>query len=169
MPGRHYERTVHVAARPAEVFAFADDHSRLSSHMNGSSWMMGGSRMTVEFDAANGQAIGAHIRLRGRVFGVQLDLDEVVTQREPPSLKVWETVGTPRLLVIGGYRMGVRVTPSDVGASLQVFIDYDLPPGPITRWLGVLFGGLYAKWCVSQMLGSAVRHFRAALSRTPQT
>ena len=97
---RHYDQTVFVPASPPQVFAFADDHSRLSAHLNESSWMMGGGRMSVEADEGYGQAVGSHIRLGGRVLGLRLSLDEVVTRRAPPSHKVWETVGTPRLVVI---------------------------------------------------------------------
>lgn len=83
MAARHCERTILVAALPEDVFEFVDDFSRLSSHMSESSWMMGGGRMTVETDAAKGQAVGSHIRMSGRVFGVPLSLDEVVTRHEP--------------------------------------------------------------------------------------
>ena len=45
--------------------------------------------------------------MNGRILGLKLSLDEVVTERDPPARKVWETVGVPRLLVIGPYRMGL--------------------------------------------------------------
>ena len=159
MRTRHYDEAVFVPASPPQVFAFADDHSRLSSHMNESSWMMGGGRMSVQADEGNGQAVGSHIRLDGRVLGLRLSLDEVVTRRERPFHKVWETVGTPRLLVIGAYRMGVHIAPENGGSRLQVFIDYDLPTGWATYWLGRLFGRVYARWCVRQMLTGASAHF----------
>ena len=162
MPARHHDGSVFIPAPPQQVFAFADDQSRLSSHMNESPWMMGGGRMSVELDEAKGQAIGSHIRLGGRVFGIRLSLDEVVTHREPPVEKVWETVGAPRLLVIGAYRMGINVTPENRGSRLRVFIDYDLPTGWLTRWLGRLFGGSYARWCVAQMLAGTSSHFASA-------
>lgn len=127
--------------------------------MSQSSWMMGGGRMSVELDEARGQAVGSHIRLTGRVLGLQLFLDEVVTVRQPPSVKVWETVGLPRLLVIGPYRMGIGITPDSSGSVFRVFIDYELPYGSMAHWLGYLFGGLYAKWCVKQMLRGATEHF----------
>ncbi len=156
---RHHEREQFVAATPAEVFSFIDDHSRFSSHMSESSWMMGGGSMSVELDEAKGQAVGSHIRLSGRVFGVRLDLDEVVTRREPPTAKVWATVGAPRLLVIGQYEMGVEITPDAGSSRLRVCINYDLPKGWATYWLGRLFGPFYAKWCVNQMLAGVVRAF----------
>src|SRR5262245_33157784 len=127
--------------------------------MGQSSWMMGGGRMRVELDEANGQAVGSHIRLSGRVLGIRLYVDETVTRRDPPAAKVWETVGSPRLLVIGAYRMGVEITPEKRGSRLRVFIDYDLPRGWATNWLGRLFGGIYARWCVNQMLTGATTHF----------
>jgi polyketide cyclase/dehydrase/lipid transport protein len=159
MRGRHKERSVLVAAPPEVVFAYVDDHSRLSSHMSTSSWMIGGGRMGVELDAAKGQAVGSHVRLSGKVFGIPLFLDEVVTRRNPPREKVWETVGTPRLLVIGSYRMGLDVKQDNGNSRLRVFIDYDLPTGRATRWLGRLFGGMYATWCVGQMLEAPSKHF----------
>lgn len=157
MAPRHLESTAFIDACPGDVFAFVDDHSRFSSHMSQSSGMMGGGRMVVELDEAKGQAVGSHIHLSGRVFGVSLHLDEVVTRRDPPTNKVWETVGAPRLLVIGAYSMGVQITPEREGSRLRVFIDYRLPEGPVTYWLGWLFGGLYARWCVDQMLTGVVK------------
>jgi hypothetical protein len=161
---RHHSRSVLVPASAGEVFAYVDDHARLSSHMSQSSWMMGGGRMTVDLDEAKGQAVGSHIRLTGSVLGMRVFLDEVVTRREPPHYKVWETVGRPQLLVIGRYRMGVEVTPQDEGARVRVFIDYDRPEGWITRVLGYFFGGLYSKWCVDQMLDGVSGHFAVRLA-----
>jgi hypothetical protein len=156
MTSLHRESSAFIDASPEDVFAFIDDHSRFSSHMSESSWMMGGGRMSVEVDEARGQVVGSHIRLSGRVFGVSLHLDEVVTRRDPPTNKVWETVGVPRLLVIGAYSMGVQITPERGGSRLRVFIDYRLPEGSVTYWLGRLFGGLYARWCIDQMLTGVV-------------
>jgi hypothetical protein len=156
---RHYEDAEDLKAAPSELFAFVDDHQRFSSHMNESSWMMAGAKMTTTLDEAKGQAVGSHIVMSGRILGLLLELDEVVTVHKPPNEKVWRTVGRPKLLVIGPYQMGVRIQPSAKGARLTVFIDYALPNGLVTYWLGRLFGGMYARWCVEQMLAGAVGHF----------
>jgi hypothetical protein len=158
---RHLESNVFIDAPAQDVFALIDDHSRFSSHMSESSLMMGGGRMSVDLDAAKGQAVGAHIRLSGRVFGLRLYLDEVVTLRDPPTIKEWQTVGEPRLFIIGSYSMGVRITPEQAGSRLRVFIDYELPDGPITRCLGWLLGGFYARWCVAQMANGVRDSFNA--------
>jgi hypothetical protein len=87
-----------------EVFARIDHHTRLSSHMSESSWKMGGGRMKVEVDEGRGQKVGSQIGLAGRVLGIELSVEEVVTERSPSFRKVWGTTGSPNLLVIGDYR-----------------------------------------------------------------
>ena len=96
--------------------------------------------------------------------GATLSLEEVVTEREPPRLKVWRTIGVPRLLVIGNYQMRVAIEPRENASLPRVEIDYDLPP--TNRWLGYLIGGTYAKWCVRQMIDGVRKRF-ACENRAP--
>ena len=159
MFARHEEHTGTVAAAPQQLFERLDDHSRLSAHMSKRSWKMGWGRMETVLDPGRGQVIGSHIILRGRVFGIRLYLDEVVTSRQVPHRKVWETVGEPRLLVIGRYSMGFEIRPEDAGSRLRVFIEYDLPATGIARLLGRWFGRAYAQWCTRQMVVEAQRTF----------
>lgn len=156
----HFESNVAVNAAADAVFSHLDDHRRLSAHMSNSSWMMAGSQMAIEFDASEGHAVGAKIRLRGRVVGIPLFVDEIVTKRQSPMYKVWETTGTPKLLVIGSYRMGFEITPKPQYSQLRVFIDYALPDGSYSRCLGRLFGHFYARWCTQRMADDGASHFK---------
>jgi hypothetical protein len=61
--------------------------------------------------------------------------------------------------------MGVEIRPETSGSRLRVFIDFELPDGIATYWLGRLFGHMYAKWCVGQMLRGVVMHFDSAVSQ----
>src|SRR5438093_7922103 len=108
--------------------------------MRQSSWKMGGGRMPIALDAGRGQRVGSRIRLIGRVLGMELAAEERVTEHTPPHRKVWETTGSPKLLVIGHYRMGFEVTPEGQASRLRVFINYALPERVPARWLGRLFG-----------------------------
>jgi len=155
----HAEFTAIVQAPVERVFEWLDDQTRLAQHMSKRSWKMGWGKMEVEFDAGRGRAVGSHIVLRGRVFGIGLYLDEVVIAHEPPLKKNWETVGEPRLLVIGSYRMGFDLKAEESAARLRVSIDYQLPKKGISRLSGRLFGRSYAKWCVRQMAKDAQRSF----------
>jgi hypothetical protein len=126
--------------------------------MNKSSWMMGGGKMDMTTDEGLGQKVGSHIRLSGKAFGIKIFLDEVVTKYEPPRSKIWETVGTPELLIIGHYRIGVELRPHGETTNVRIYIDYRLPEKDV--WLGKLFGKMYAKWCVRQMLYSVRDNFK---------
>ncbi|NOT40086.1 MAG: SRPBCC family protein [Alphaproteobacteria bacterium] len=144
------------------LFDHLDDQGRLGAHMGERSMMMMGGRMTYEFDAAQGRAIGSVIKMGGSFLGIPLSVEEVVVTREPPHRKVWETRGQPRILIIGSHRMGFEITPSGSGVMhLRVFIDYDLPASLFGRIVGRLFAPMYARWCVKRMAMDAARHFSA--------
>lgn len=121
--------------------------------------------MTTVLDAGRGQRLGSVIRLSGRVFGIALFVEEIVTERQPPVRKVWKTIGDPKLLVIGHYRMGFILSPCAEGSALCVFIEYDLPEKTAFRWLGRLFALHYARWCTQSMVNDAIKYFAASASR----
>jgi hypothetical protein len=152
---RHREASATIAASAEQIFARLDDQTRLAEHMSRPSMMMGGGRMTYAFDDARGRAVGSHNRMGGKAFGLELDLDEVVTERDPPRRKVWRTVGAPRLVIIGAYAMGFEIAPGPGGARLTVWIDYALPSRGLGRWTPAL-ADVYGRWCVEQMVKDAV-------------
>ena len=155
----HHESSGLVNAPVEQVFAFLDDPKALAAHMGESSMMTLGSRMSIDVDAGGGRVIGSKIRMQGRMLGVRLSLEEVITKRQVSAMKVWETVGTPKLLVISHYRMGFELTRNGALSVLRVFIDYSLPIKPPGSWLGYWLGDVYARWCTRQMVTGATRHF----------
>ena len=161
----HHPSEVNVAIGVHKPFAYLDDHRRLASHMEKPSLMMAGATMQVETDALKGQAVGSVIRITGRVLGVNLAVDEVVTERVSPSHKTWETRGAPRLLVIGAYRMGFSITSHHACSRLVVFIDFQRPMRGFSRVLGLVFGRTYAAWCTRRMTIDAVAAFAGPSAR----
>lgn len=156
----HYENSTVITSTPESIFAYADNHNNFSSHMNQSSWMMGGGKMETETDEGKGQRVGSHIKMAGRVFGINLFLDEVITQHDPPFKKAWETVGKINLLIMDHYQLGFEINPNKDSSNLRVYIDYNLSQSWKTYWLGYLFSGMYAKWCVGQMINGVKEHFK---------
>lgn len=158
---RHAESRGIVRAPTERVFAYLDGHARLAAHMARPSWRMGWGRMAVRADAQEGRAVGSRLRLEGRVLGVRLWVDEEVTERVPPHRKTWATVGAPRLLVIGPYRMGFALDQRqpDDGVTVTVFLDYALPDRGVAWLLGRAFGRWYARWCTQQMIADACAAF----------
>jgi hypothetical protein len=114
--------------------------------------------MALEVDAGRGQRVGSRIRVTGRILGMELAVEEMVAERTPPYRKVWETTGSPKLLVMGQYRMGFEVTPEGQASRLRVFIDYALPERALARWLGRLLGRYDARWCLRQMVDDTVAY-----------
>lgn len=159
MYSRHEEYEGRVNALPEVLFKLLDDQARLSAHMTKRSWKMGWGKTDILLDEKRGQAVGSHIVLRGQAFGIPIFLDEVVTLREPPLRKRWETVGEPRMVVIGSYAMGFEILPERDDPLLRVSIDYELPRSGLSRWLGHLFSRSYAKWCMRKMVHDAQRTY----------
>ena len=154
----HYERGASLHAGIDQAFLYLDDFRALSAHMEKRSVMMAGSAMRITTDQLDGRAVGSRLTMEGRMLGIDLHLEEVVTERDPPLRKAWQTVQAT-LLIIGSYRLGFELSPRVRGSMLRVFIDYDLPPGGLARWLGRFLAGRYARWCVDRMVGDAVRRF----------
>lgn len=158
----HDEYTALVKAPINQVFAHLDDPKAMASHMGESSMMMMGSRMSIDVDPDGGHVVGSKIRMDGRMMGIALSLEEAITERKVPIRKVWETLGSPKLLIIAHYRMGFELTPKGESSQVRVFIDYSLPATAPGSWLGRLLGGVYARWCTKQMANDAARHFESA-------
>ena len=59
---RHYGTKVSVGIGATEVFTYADDQTRLSSNMSGSSRKMSGGKMNIEFDDERGQESGQGLK-----------------------------------------------------------------------------------------------------------
>ncbi|MGD9965781.1 MAG: SRPBCC family protein [Hyphomonadaceae bacterium] len=164
---RHDEVSVEVHAAPQALFDHLDDQERLAAHMNKPSMMMLGGRMFYDFDAARGRAVGSVIRMGGNFLWLNLFVEEAVTEHDRPRRKTWETRGVPRLIIIGGYRMGFEIEDAGGSSRLRVFIDYDRPGNLIGKGLGALFAPMYARWCVRRMAADAKRAFTSAALVSP--
>ena len=121
------------------MFAHLDEHSRLAGHMSQSSWMMLGSRMNLHVDDGKGQRVGSVIRLSGKVVGLPQHVEEAVTERTPPSKKVWETIGEPNLLVIGPIAWASKSSLTSnvrrfASSSIMTCRERELV-GSLVRWL----------------------------------
>jgi len=159
---RSTEATVRIESAAETVFAYLDDHRHLGAHMSASSWMMLGSKMDYEFDAGEARSVGSKFGFRGKILGIALSAEQVVSIRIPPRLKVWETIGVPNLWVIDRYRLGFEIVPEAGSCRLRVFIDYDLPETAPARLLGLIFANAYARWCTGRMAKDAARYFEKA-------
>jgi hypothetical protein len=157
----HEEVTVHVAAGAERLFEHLDDPTRLGGHMTKPSGMMLGGSMSYEFERG-GREVGSIIRMTGTILGLQLGVEEIVTERIPPRRKVWETRGPQRMMVIDSYRMGFNIENDRGGARATVFIDYLPAHSGLVRLLSLPIARAYARWCVQRMADDVQAHFGTA-------
>ena len=155
----HEASSALVLAPADRVFACMDDSKALTSHMGESSMMLLGSRMSIDVDANGGRAVGSKIRMHGRMMGIPLSLEKVITERQVPARKIWQTIETPNLVVMAHYCMGFELMPRGDASMVRVFIGYSLPTTAPGSWPDRLLGGDYARWCTKQMAADDVRHF----------
>lgn len=155
----HFERSANLPATCAVAFDYLDDFESLGEHMQRANAMTFGMRMRYEFDDTRGRATGAAVRISGSMLGIAVRIAERVTERVRPTFKYWETEGAQRMLALDGYRMGFELAPAADGSRLTVFIDYALPARGFGRVLGIALGGIYARWCVRNMIEAAVTRF----------
>jgi len=157
----HYETSGLLNSSIEGAFNYLDDHTKLSGHMNKSSWMMMGSQMLTEFDSAQGKSIGAKIIMRGKMMGVPLFVNEEITERIPQFKKTWETQGPQKLVILDQYKMGFILKPEGKESTkLTVFIDYCIPTSGFKHLLAVATAKIYAKWCTESMVKDAETHFQ---------
>ncbi|MDP9809488.1 hypothetical protein J2W42_002340 [Rhizobium tibeticum] len=151
--------TIDLLAPPQQFFAFLDDPTVVGAHMQRPSLMMLGATMEYDVDQGNGQVVGSIIRMRGKVLGMDLFVEEIVTEWQPPWRKSWQTLGRPKLLVIDSYHMDFAIKPISEGSRVTVKIQYSYSRSPMGSWLGGVPAKAYARWCVSKMTSEAGNHF----------
>jgi hypothetical protein len=157
--GAHYETQTTINAPADLVFEYLDDFEQLGAHMTRSSWMMAGSKMSYEFDDGKGRRLGSQVRILGSFLGLKLEIGEQVIDRVPAHRKTWQTVGNPRMFILAQYRMGFSLQALPRSCLVTAHIDYSLPTKGYRRLLGQLAGGVYARWCVRNVLDQAAAHF----------
>jgi Polyketide cyclase / dehydrase and lipid transport len=156
--------TVEIRAPAEAVFAHVDDIRNLGWHMTGrSSMAMMGSRLKLEILSDQVTGLGATYRYSGTILGLSIEFSESVTKYLPPRLKVWRTIGEPRLVVIASYEMRVAVEPLSPSSSrMTIAIVYELPRSGFWRIVGLVLARSYSRWCLRGMCRDTKRVLEAA-------
>ncbi|MCQ6961072.1 SRPBCC family protein [Mucilaginibacter aquariorum] len=145
-------QTMLIHSTPEKVFAQMDDFSKTGMHMNESSTMMMGSKLTLEQLSSNPTGLGARYRWYGKMMGMIIDLSETVTKWQPPRFKEWETIGEAKIIIISWYRMWFEITAAENGTHVKLSISYLPPRQWFYKILSFFFASLYCNWCLGNML-----------------
>ena len=153
-----------IAAPAATVFEFLDGQTHLASHMSGLAWKVVGTNLSTYMDGNRTRTIGSKFGFKGRILGLPLSLDEVVTSRDPGLRKTWKTCSLPKLWVIGAYVMGFELTPRPGGTVLRVFMEYLPTSARLPRVMRLWLADAYARWCTRRMVRDARAHLDSQYS-----
>jgi hypothetical protein len=146
---------------PKRVFAAIDDLGVTGSHMTGSSAMMMGSKLKLEYFSKNKTGPGTKYRWTGRMMGIPMDFTVEVSKWIAGKEKSWETIGPAHLIIYLWYRMLLTIESSGYTTVAHLSITYRRPDGFFNRIISFMFADLYCNWCLKKMLGDA----RKALSK----
>ena len=145
------------SASPEVVFKAIDDLGITGMHMTGSSMMMMGSKLHLEFLTTNRTGLGSRYRWTGKMMGLAMDFTVEVTKWVDGVEKIWETIGEPKLIIYSWYRMKLLVYESNGKTDAELSISYDKPKGFFNNILCFFLADWYCRWCLRKMLGDAKR------------
>ncbi len=153
-----FQKTIIINATPQSVFEFMDDVRNSGMHMSKDSKAMMGTHLELQLLSKNFSGPETSYRYIGKVMGMTIDFTVVVTRWIQNMEKIWETIGHPKVIVIGWFRMFLKLTPKNGNTSVELGISYEKPKSFFGKILCFFFGSWYAKWCLKNMLNDAKKN-----------
>ena len=153
------KKEIIIHSSPQKVFSFMDNLSKTGMHMSENSMMMMGSKLILEQLSGPLQGVGATFHWYGKVMGMSIDITETVTKWTENHEKIWETIGTPKIILLGWYRMILKTEPAKEGTLASLQIDYTPPSGLFHNILYFFLSHYYCNWCLNNMLNDSKKIF----------
>lgn len=154
------ESSKQYTAAPEQAFDCLDDVGVTGMHMTEASMPMMGGKMELEFLTPYKTGPNTKYRWTGKVLWRKLDFTVEVTKWIRGKEKVWETIGTPQLVIYSWFRMNLKVEPNTNESIAHLSISYEKPKGCFNKILCLLLGDWYCKWCLKNMLNDAEKKIR---------
>src|SRR5688572_15479204 len=157
------------SASQGEVFETIDDLGITGMHMTGSSMMMMGSKLHLEFLTTNKTGLGSRYRWTGKMMGLIMDFTVEVTKWVNGVEKVWETIGETKLIIYSWYRMKLLLSESNGNTEAELSIAFEKPKGLLNKILCFLLADWYCRWCLKKMLGDAKKAIASSQPKSSHT
>ena len=147
---------------PAEkVFAYMDNLGNTGMHMMENSAMMMGSKLQLQQLSQNATGLNSKFRWFGKMMGFSMDFTVVVTKWITDQEKIWETVGTAKMIILKWYRMGLVISNEGQNTKAELSIAYTTPDNIFLRFISFFLAPWYANWCLNNMLKDSKKHLEA--------
>lgn len=158
-----YSQQQRIRGNPHDVFAFMDDLAKTGMHMTKRSWMMMGSKLTLEEISGKHKGVGSAFRWFGKMMGMEIDFTETVTEWKQDQSKKWETLDGAKIILFSWYQMGfeIELAPNGHCSDVTLWIKYKKPVGWFDRLLSFFFARFYCRWCLDSMLRDTKQHIES--------
>src|SRR5689334_281254 len=141
-------KSVLIHSAPEKVFIYMDNLGNTGMHMMESSAMMMGSKLQLEQLSKNRTGLDSKFRWYGKMMGLKMDFTVVVTKWIKSREKVWETVGKPKMIILGWYQMHLLLSSLGGGTLAELSISYTYPQHVFGKILAFFFSRWYGNWCL---------------------
>lgn len=135
-----------------KIFTYMDNLGNTGMHMTKSSMPMMGSKLQLEQLSESATGLNSKFRWFGKIMGLRMDFTVVVTTWIKDSEKVWETIGTAKMIILSWYRMRLFLSPEGTNTLTELSIDYTLPKNIFFKVIAFFLAPWYANWCLDNML-----------------
>jgi hypothetical protein len=150
---------IHLA--PNIVFAYFDDISNTGMHMTKSSMPMMGGKLELIQLSPHGTGFHSKFQWKGKVLWMEMDFTVEVTEWKKDELKVWETIGEAKMIILSWYRMRLVISPEEGNIKAALSIAYTRPKNIFFKFIAFFFAPLYANWCLNNMLQDSKKALEA--------
>ncbi len=145
-------KNIFINAPSEKVFTFMDNLGNTGMHMMNDSKMMMGSKLELEQISKNPTGLNSKYHWHGKIMGMIMDFTVLATKWVKNKEKTWETIESPKMIILEWYKMSLKIFPEDKGTRAMLSISYTKPKNVSGKILGFLLAKWYAKWCVNSML-----------------
>ena len=141
-----------------------DNLGNTGMHMMNRSGMMMGSKLDLQQLSENATGPDAKFRWTGNMLGYSMDFTVAVTKWIKDKEKVWETIGTARVMIFCWYQMRLLLSTLNDGTLAELSISYERATEPMGAFLSLIFAPWYANWCLKNMLEDSKKNLEQVKS-----
>lgn len=148
-------KNIIIHATPEKVFAYMDEIGNTGMHMTKSSMPMMGGKLELIQLSENSTGPHAKFKWKGKILWMKLDFTVEVTDWKKDKVKVWETIGEAKIIILSWYKMRLLITPVKEGSLADLAISYKTPQHVFGKILAFFLADCYANWCLKSMLNDS--------------
>jgi hypothetical protein len=157
-------KSIIVHSSPENVFAYMDNLGNTGMHMMENSAMMMGSKLELKQLSENATGLNSKFHWFGKMMGFKMDFTVIVTKWIKDKEKIWETVGTAKMIILKWYQMRLVISPEGQNTKAELSIAYTKPDNIFFRFIAFFLAPWYANWCLKNMLYDSKRNLEKKIS-----